>query len=1680
MKKMSYIKNFCRYSVISLLAGFLFLSCGGDSGLGPEVDLSAPVVKLTSHEDNDTVPSCFTLIGTAYDNEGVSNLTIDFDDADIHFKIVPGGKWKKKAASTSGNWTEMEAGEGSCILSADKKTWNWSVYVNTEDASPSWTDSTYELKIISEDAIGNSGKNSNLSCALTVDTANPDVSVYKPELFNGAYSAVAAETENYRSDDGNVIAKLKNGDITFQGRQENSISFKELRIEFDNGGLASGTSKVTGSEPVSGTSADTVADSVSLGEGEENRTVYYSKTLKSGQEGISDLRNWTFTLKADDWVNDSKNPELKSGKHLIRMVTTSVSDSQAWQKKVIGYFIWWPEADTPWITTYTGDDEDKGDSTFGVFPSANFSGTAQDDDGIASLSYVINKKSGSSWEKQSEGELPLSEKGTTYTPWTVTAPNQNGIYKISINILDLYGTSSSITKYFRILDVKPPKIEVKSPVNGSSLLADSNGKINFDVEVTDDGSLQSFEIVYLNPEKSSDADNKIKYLSGTDDDFKNASESGYTDTNGNVVYKISLPSPSFDTEKNLNVYRLSKIFDIFADLKIDGKTRFLNAQDFVLRALDDGGSNSVLSFSLAGDSDAPVITIDSIEYADGSNIEGNKKYNFIEGQSPSIDSGKKVVLKGTWKDNSTTAWNNPEKISEFKINWLEMPYELTKNSDGTWQAVMQVPNSSSAIVLTMKDFAGNESTVSRSVQISGATAEIDSVGAKNDDGSYKAGTTIEITLNFNKNVNLASGSPVLTLSNGKKAQWVSGNGTSTHVFNYTILQDDANGLLGVESSNLGDTSWKDIEAREIFHPVLPTASSKTLDGTRKIYVDTKSPKIDSVKVISSPGNYGKDSAITFRMDFTENVKFPNDTSNLKLKFNNDKETSEAVTTSSSVIFTYTVSSDDDVEKLELKGFTGSGITDEAGNPLDTGSITGKELDKTIRIDTTPPNPPMFRLGYASWNPPAVVFDSNGTSFLLETNGATDVDASTGMEYCLDYDEEAPDKAIWIPYKKQVDIKNNGNYRVTARQTDKAGNTSAPAPVRKFTVDIGGLLTRITASTVNGTYSTQSATKIIEGKIEFRKAVTIESGATVTLNVKNGASTEKTVDIKECVSSAATSSVFTFDYPITDGDSINAEDKLLDVTKWSFTSVTFNGAVVDMAVPEAGDGKRFNENRQIKIVTGKPKVESVSLSGEDENAKLTITFDREITKVGGNIVIEQDTSTYRVPAVLSVAEYTEFEGDSIIESSYTKGTNGAVKNGSNLANDTATKYILNFDKNDTDADLVNAFKAKKKHIVEIPVVSSNVTTSNAVLTVELKGAYKLPVKGAEYTVTIDKDSVTDSVNNKNDEYTHSEKIKAPGVESPVIRIEKGSQKINNAGNTLSATVTMPETAKMYINCRTPNSTIRYGISGGVTNGKANGIRSTLVNVNKQSHNYTTDEIATAKANTDARATVPGTYDNNYTSPITLGDGNNTSNTLTYNTANGLKFAIAAVATANGKTSEPSYEYAARTVLKFVINGTYAAQDGTRGSTVSNIEGNPTFQNLRVWLIGGDFAYGANSIDPFPLEWGYNTKEDKSLFKLMSGSNTGRNDMNGSWFWISWDVTAATYHGFAIGDVPADAQTKGPTKWYTSEQYWCADKAYYVLYPGETLKMAASNDTTNDGEHYQKSGFMFRIKNEGSRP
>ena len=114
-KKISYI-------CLLILICFGFFYC--TAGLGGAIDLEAPELQLVSHNSNDYVASNFTLKGKVTDNETISKLTIDFEEADIHYILDKNGVWKKKT-SKNGDWEELQSSEAT--VTASKNSWEWNL-----------------------------------------------------------------------------------------------------------------------------------------------------------------------------------------------------------------------------------------------------------------------------------------------------------------------------------------------------------------------------------------------------------------------------------------------------------------------------------------------------------------------------------------------------------------------------------------------------------------------------------------------------------------------------------------------------------------------------------------------------------------------------------------------------------------------------------------------------------------------------------------------------------------------------------------------------------------------------------------------------------------------------------------------------------------------------------------------------------------------------------------------------------------------------------------------------------------------------------------------------------------------------------------------------------------------------------------------------------------------------------------------------------------------------------------------------------------------------------------------------------------------------------------------------------------------------------------------------------------
>lgn len=1642
MKKINKIIK----TIFSIFTLVILSSC--QIGLGEAIDLQAPEVVLTSHKDNDYVGQTFRLAGYATDNEKVKSITIDFDEADIHYKWE-NSTWQKKTSYI--NWTALTADE--CTCTVNNTTVNWEVTVNTTEAKVGMQSSTYSYSIVAQDQIGNSGKTSKIEGSLVVDQNTPDIKLNSPALFS-TNKEIQEKLSSLKLKDGSVLSQLFNGTLVFEGRQDSAAAFKEFRLELDDGTEDSNSvDSYNFDKPINSVTTENISNAYPFG----RNTLYYSKTLKVGQDGIQDLRTWTVSIKPEDWIS-SDLTALQSGKHKIRLVATSVSNSDAWQRKILGYFIWYPEADYPWITLYSGRDSvETAAASDQTYPSAKIFGVVQDDDGIESLTYSLEKQNGNSWSSIKSNEtLPLTEKNAKNSQFNIEAPTESAIYKLSVYVKDIYGKTDSVVKYYNVLDVQPPKISLTSPTESTTVFSAGGTAIKFEGTISDDAKIKSIKIVHLNPAATNPLENKLKFINPAEEDWKKSSP----DEDGNLIFDVEIPKENYDPNTKIFSYEVNKSFDLFEDLKI-GPDKPLITQDFVILAVDESGGATTLPISVIGDSESPKLTIDRITLNDGGS---SQTINIQDGiiKLPVVKPTTSATIYGTWSDNSTTHWNVISKINDIKFEWLDVDaknFVDFKKADDTWEVTVKegsVPKLDCAITATLIDYANNIATISQTVTVERSEIGLDRITCDSEDGSYNAGKELIINLEFTKSAkfitNDADKKPYLVLNNGAKAYYFGkaediSSGTSRHQFKYTVGtgQGENTEKLDVSSINSNGCRWVDANTNvdfEIKQSEIDTlvSNNKTLKQ-RNIIIDTKKPFVNGVTCISAKGSYKAGKELIFKIEFNEDVTVTNE-NNVKLTF--DSVEMDHVKTvksgSKTLLSTYKVKSGD--AALSIKGISanGSEVEDYAGNEGSFEPEDGAIKSTNVKIDTIQPQKPTI----SCFDNNEVLIDNNAV--LIDDNASVSVNITgeqgAAISYSIDNGE------TWNVYNSPITLSNNGVYKIKAKQTDIAGNESLDSDVKTVTIDKGALIKKISATTFNGTYKADDK---INGYIEFREPVTLSDNFAITLNVKNNGNAKK---ITKFTADENNNNKYNFVYTVSDGDVL--DDDYLNVSAIS-GDVTYKGQSKTISNPPASN---LADNREIKILTGKPEVkDSPSITGEDENAKLNITFDRVVSKGSGNIELTISKDDFLIPTVLTESEYNDILVKiPTLEKYYKPGLNGATKNDDNtLTPDTTKKYILDFEINNDGSvpntqsnaysleNLKELFISKDLNKVVIPMCSSAVSVTESSITessiiVDLTGEYKLPVKGANYSITISAGAVKDSVGNTNDAPEAKLLASAPGVEKPEIRIQKNGYTIKNS----SADYSNALEADVKFSCRTPNASVEWVIKKSCQDGD----KEKKVN-DCDYHDTKTDDV---KIEWDEN-------DKTTASSTTLGD-----TATEFDKVFGYKYAIMARPKVGSKLyeneTETAYEYAVRTVLKFEIG----TSDFIGGDFM-----NPG--GRKIWIHGGDSTSGDNGIDTFPLSWG--KPENFKLMYRVKGNDSSI--QNSNWYWVTWDLSAPAYHGFLLGNVPSDASTKGPSEWYVGERTYVPLKSYYVLHPGETLRMQLTTDHDDAG----RTKYVFITKNKGTR-
>ena len=1574
---------------ITLLSIITVLSC--QVGLGEAVDTIGPIITITAPEPNQSVQSSITVSGIAQDNIEINEILIEIEHqegkvATVNYKIKDlqlywwdGTDWKLQLNDNiSGNKTQV----------------NWSIdaILNKGDEG---SGDDYDISVTVSDMFGNESKKSKDTRTVTVDFNEPKVAVNIPSLI-GTHDAAETTSSSYYLKNSSILSQLYNGKFIMSGTQEEDGTCDHINIFIDS------------------ETSETSATDISMYENKTMEEIKNNKTLLSYK--IVDDKNQRIWEKEFD-VNTFPK-EYRTGKHIVRVVTQSYDSAQNCETKIQGFFIIWNDADKPWVVADFGS---KTEGTYvDVQPSCELYGQAYDDDGLAEITINVYKQvddGGAKLETNSK-VIDLSEKSyPTYYLWTVKSLSENVNFKAEVKCKDKYWSenmsdeekelheSETVYQYMKVMDTNPPSLNINQTFDTLPMTGDKKTYTLSGI-VEDDGEIADYiKIVRI-------ADNKdntqVKYFSKDFEDWKNATEDGYTvpsskETAGNKLWNIKLGEDVLDGRKHKRTF--SKKFNI-SDFGIDGTNQLFGTQKFIVYASDTAGSATIELFTIAGDSEKPEIKIESI-------IVNNKEPIDLTGGNKTLEPfnpSDKVVLSGTWKDNSDVlnasniklSWEGINEDFGIKVNYNE------GNKSGTWYTKALTPPAATTAVIyaEITDWAKNIGKDNTSFYVSSSLPKFERISADTPDGSYNEGDEIKIYMEFNKKVKFTGGTPSLILNTGNPATYSSGNGTAKHIFIYTVADGDNTKAAGdntpcleVKGINKDGITWQDVEVEtakiETDDMVLPT--DNTLESNRTIIIDTASPKIGSIKFSTADGYYSKGSEIFVTLKFNEEVKIEN-INDLKIKFGeNIKSDSVTKSGADSVLFKYKVEDGQNaLTGLSVTGieFGSCIVTDIAGNEMNASDKTISAVNApNIIVDTTKPNKPVIT-GVSN---NSTVYAEAGATFTItwaETTGT--------KKYSLDGGKTVLD------YTGPVTLKNKGTYEITAYQEDLAGNTSENAVPFKIKLDRGTVITSLTANKPDGTYKTGDKIQII---VNYRKEVKVSETSYLTLNTNP---TQKAM-----YKSGSGSKKISFEYEVKSGDSCSTE---------LLKPLAFIGTITDeddvdikeyTKIDSVTSPNRFIDNKEIYVITKAPTVDSAVFN--DAGTRCTITFSSKVNKNFGNITFTQSATGYRAPVVLTEAKYNSLK--TATKAYYDEGTNGANASG---VSDLTKKYILKYEYEDTNSGLVSQFTSTEQEnalVLNVPLYSKVVTIKDNVMEIDISSAYKLPVKGAIYTITIPAALINDDISQTNAEASFEQIL--PGCEEPVIRINKSKETISGT------TVTQPLTVSLKMSCQTPGSEVYY-----VDGSKRYQEKNVIYYLDK---GYDNSGMPAQPADPSAEGTK-------YVSQIT-GVGSQVienGSKVSVGNKEGVKvFYRAKGKVISGSKTWWSNDYY-ETAYKTVITATF----------------NPS-QYDYLWLRGGDSVNGGVSTPKFPFSW--NTSEYSNVRAM---TKIGNND----WYWVTWNISTTAYVGFLSGDMPGDASTNGPKEWCWATQAFVGYKANTPIYPGESFQF---NDIDRSGR------IAFQGKHKESR-
>ncbi len=1204
-KKVKYLLIFVT------LTSLLFLSC--QIGLGKEVDLEAPTIKLTKMQSGTVeLPSArfgggiycgkkISFFGTATDNEGVDSVYAEI-------------KWS--------NETEYKHFADATLTG---ETFQFDLTFEKNG--------TAYIKFVATDKAKNYNVNSSKVVTLLVDDQAPvGEAWYIDRHINGIIYPLKDIEELKKVD----FTSQDNKDVAQNGEFSICSAFK------DEMGIKPGS----------------ISIQIKNEENELICTIPNSST--NDYSPVFEITHETL-VKA--------NAALATGSHFLQIWYNAediveLPDSNKAQDVQVpgGWFVWEPESDNPKITQSPLPVENTNEVLVNVKDTVY--ATLFDDDGLREVfcALLTNNEYNQIKDNQNLATniqeiinlVPEDERSARVKEYhpnsterdvrlSFTAPDSpQGMYLVCY-VKDVCDKTTTKVQLITVTDASAPILHIASPANNSipnvKMSSDSKATVTIEGQTLDTSGCTYLEFLWV--PNSFDKDNnkkaeKANAVFNTISSSEYAPPSEATAEQSSLQDGIKLWSVKLGPEITAGNGYKKQSFNFNIDLLNDFGTEKNQEKFFVVRVTRKDGKQTIQQYKLSADNLPPVIKSIKPE-AKTQIVESNEDYvlEFYAEKTNgvAIDTSKyKIYQSGTTSQG---------EVEDIKFDSSTSTYKgtISQTTLANWEMKTEKP----VFIFEAADIFGN-SVSSQYTLIINNLPQLKSITSPAPQ-NCKLGQPIQINANFSSAITLTDAElkdSYILLTNIKNgpsekectAKYKSGAGSQTIIFEYIPEEGDYTDKdinVGVKYEYDTETTCANnliqncaaLKDGENVH--LNTLLSSSVLSGKQIKVDAVSPKVSSIFVSADKEYLKAGETVTVNVTFTEPILVQGSP---KFKFDNMLELSLESSTSDTITFKGKVLSNTQNGNL---GYSNNCITEENiitdryGNSLDISSISSDTTK--YYVDTEKPKSPI--LTDASGNDISSGEKNSVVSFKINKKENDDI---VKFEYSLDGGTSWTEAVEGMLYE----IKQDAN--LCARVIDRAGNISdSSSPIQ---LQIDGFPDFIVECTnTDGFYDIGQQ---INFKVTFDKPVNIKSNnANLTIGTNQDGTPRSITTMTPY--SGKTSEVF-FTYIVKQGDEFT-----IDVTNVDF------GESIENRLGFKQDGKQPKNacvRSGVRCDTLAPTVKSAipndgtktspSYIADKNNIYTTgnqiqITFSEPVQKGRGNIILRQ-TAGWAIPPVLTAEEF----------------------------------------------------------------------------------------------------------------------------------------------------------------------------------------------------------------------------------------------------------------------------------------------------------------------------------------------------------------------------------------------------------------------------------------------------------